>query len=231
MSIITQNPSEISRPTFLVVDPNQIILAATKQALEQNYPDVNIQTAVDAQSAGSQVEQSRPMLVLQDLVLPETPDFPASHKVGIQFVQSLMQADPRPHIVVSSTKVMSLSRIISPIKSYGGFAAGDKFTSIKELLRLVDYSFRGSIYLPPLLRHCPKLKPHLLEILRLKFEEEYSDQAICEEIWVKGRRGISDRTLRNYWPVIHNLLGVHYDSRKDPKIQIEIAARKLGLID
>lgn len=209
-----------------MVDPNQIILAATKQALEQNYPHVDILTAVDAQSARSLVEQYRPMLVLLDLILPETPYSPASPKVGIQLVQTLMQADSAPHIAVSSTKVMSLVRIKRLIKNYtSGFAAGEKFTLIEEMLRLVDFAFRGSIYLPQLLINCPEFKPKLIEVLRLKFEEGYTDCAIAKEM------GISDRTVRNCWLKIVKKLSICVESRKDTKIQIEIAARRIGLID
>lgn len=215
-----------------MVEPNEIILAASTPALQERYSPYEILTAVDARSAKRLFEQYQINLVVLDLILRENPGSTASPKCGIELVQYFMLADSPPHIAVSSTYIKSLARIIGPIKSYkSGFAAGDKFTSIEEMLRLVDFAFGGSRYLPPQMRNCPEFKPHLLEMLRLKFEEGYSEKAIYEEICVKGKRGVSDRTLRNYWIEIANLLEVHPEPGKDIKLQILLAARRIGFID
>lgn len=41
---------------------------------------------------------------------------------------------------------------------------------------------------------------------------------------------ISDRTVRNYWVRLQNALGVQEEPDKELRIQIEIEARKMGLL-
>ena len=75
-----------------MVDHNKTILAETSQALKENYPQVEILTAVDAQSAESLFEQYSPKLVVLDLDLPDNSSSPANFKVGIKLLKPLMQA-------------------------------------------------------------------------------------------------------------------------------------------
>ncbi|MGQ9871889.1 hypothetical protein [Leptodesmis sp.] len=51
-----------------------------------------------------------------------------------------------------------------------------------------------------------------------------TDKAIAE------RMQVSDRTVRNYWVHLQDALGVYDEPDKDLRIQIEIAARRLGLL-
>ena len=217
--------SEQSKPIFLVVDNNQAIVAGTSQALKGKYPQVEILTALDAQTAQSQVEQYNPDLVVLDLSLPYKPYSTANCEVGIQLLKTLMLFNPAPNVAVLSTNIKSLVRVKPLINSYeGGFVAIDKSLSSKEMLKLIDFALRGSIYLPPQVRSRPEFDRKWIEMLTLKFEQGLTDQAIAK------RMSVSDRTVRNYWLRLQDALGIHDEPEKDLKIQIEIAARKIGLI-
>jgi DNA-binding NarL/FixJ family response regulator len=92
------------------------------------------------------------------------------------------------------------------------------------MLKLVDLALRGSISLPLEVRSRPEFDSKWLEVLSLKFQHGLSDRAIRE------RMGIAERTLRNYWIRIQDALLIPDDPNQDLRIQIEIAARKAGLI-
>ncbi len=71
----------------------------------------------------------------------------------------------------------------------------------------------------------PEFDRRWLEVLKLRFKEGFTDKAIAK------RMKISDRTVRNYWIRIQDTLNVFDEPDKDLRIQVEIAARKIGLID
>jgi len=129
-------------------------------------------------------------------------------------------------LVVLSTNVRPLVRLKPMINAYeGGFAAMDKSQPFKEMLRLVDLSLRGSIYLSSELRSRPEFDLKWLEVLTLKFQEGLTDKAIAQKM------NVSDRTVRNYWIRLQDSLGVYDEPGKELRIQIELAARKIGLIN
>ncbi|HEY9726254.1 MAG TPA: response regulator transcription factor [Chroococcales cyanobacterium] len=217
--------TELVKPKFLVVDDHEAILEGTIPALKGKYPESEIFTAQDAQTAYRQIEQYHPDLVIVDLCLPEKPHAPAQTEVGMQLLKSLMESTPAPNLVVLSTNVKPLVRLKPAINAYeGGFAAMDKSLPIKEMLKLIDLALRGSIYLSSELRSRPEFDRKWLEVLTLKFQEGLTDKAIAQ------RMNVSDRTIRNYWIRLQDALGVYDEPGKELRIQIEIAARKLGLI-
>ncbi len=214
------------KQTFLVVDDHEAILAGTIPALQGKYPEAKILTAQDAQTALSQVEGYHPNLVIVDLCLPEKPHAPAQTEVGIQLLKTLMESPLAPNLVVLSTNVKPLVRLKPTINAYeGGFAAMDKSLPIQEMLRLIDLALRGSIYLSPELRSRPEFDRKWLEVLKLKFQEGLTDKAIAQKM------NVSDRTVRNYWIRLQDSLGIYNEPGKELRIQIEIAARKIGLIN
>jgi len=77
----------------------------------------------------------------------------------------------------------------------------------------------------PEVRSRPEFDRKWLEVLTLKFQEGLTDKAIAE------RMAVSDRTVRNYWIRLQDALGVYDQPNKDLRIQIEIEARKIGLIN
>ncbi|MBW4623890.1 MAG: response regulator transcription factor [Cyanosarcina radialis HA8281-LM2] len=214
-----------SKQTFLVVDDHEAILEGTVPALQRAYPEAEVLTASDIQMAQLQMGSHPPALIVLDLSLPEKPHSPASPEVGLQFLKTLIEGRLAPNILVLSTNVQPLVQLKPAINAYeGGFAAMDKSLPIREMLRLVELALRGSIYLPPQLRSRTEFDPKWLEVLTLKFNEGLTDKAIA------GRMHLSDRTIRNYWIRLQDALDIYDEPGKELRIQIEIAARKLGLI-
>ncbi|HBB33253.1 MAG TPA: response regulator receiver protein [Cyanobacteria bacterium UBA8803] len=222
---MNQRLLEQVKPKFLAVDDHEAILEGTIPALQRKYPTAEIFTAKDLSSAQEQVKRHHPSLVIIDLSIPKKPGSVANPEVGIQFLKILMESTLAPNILVVSSDTMPLMRLQSIIDTYeGGFAAMDKSLPISEMLRLVDFALRGAIYLPPEVRSRPEFDRKWIEVLNLKFREGLTDKAIAK------RMNISDRTVRNYWIRIQDALGIHEEPDKDLRIQIELEARKLGLL-
>lgn len=222
---MSRSASHTMTQTFLVVDDHEAILEGTVPALKRTYPTAEIFTAQDIQTAQTQIGYYHPTLVVLDLSVPQQPYAIASAEVGIQFLKMLIESQLAPNIVVLSTNIRPLVQLKPMINAYeGGFAAMDKSLPIKEMLRLVDFALRGSIYLPPELRSRSEFDRKWLEVLTLKFQEGLTDRAIAE------RMQVSDRTVRNYWVRLQDALGIYDEPDKDLRIQIAIAARKLGLL-
>ncbi len=217
--------SDQVKQRFLTVDDHEAILEGTIPALKRKYPTAEIFTAQDVQSAQKQVERYRPSLVIIDLSLPEKPGFTAYPEVGIKFLKTLMESSEAPNIMVLSTDTIPLVRLQSMINTYeGGFVAMDKSLPISEMLRLIDFALRGAIYLPPEVRARPEFDRKWIEMLNLKYREGLSDKAIAK------RMNITARTVRNYWIRIQDALGIYEEPDKDLRIQIELEARKIGLL-
>ncbi|MEH2327548.1 MAG: DNA-binding response regulator [Nostoc sp.] len=158
--------------------------------------------------------------------MPEKPQALAKVEVGMQLIKTLMSSSLAPNLVVLSTNVKPLVRLKPMINAYeGGFAAMDKSLPIREMLKFVDLALRGSIYLSSELRSRPEFDRKWIEVLTLKYEEGLTDKAIAQKM------KLSDRTVRNYWIRVQDSLGVYDEPGKELRIQIEIAARKIGLIN
>jgi DNA-binding NarL/FixJ family response regulator len=210
---------------FLVVDDHEAILEGTVPALQAKYPTVEILTAKCQRSAERQVGQYRPEFVIVDLSLPESAAAAPSTEVGIQLLETLMQSSSAPNIMVLSTNVKPLVRLKLAIHIYeGGFVALDKSLPIRDMLKYVDLALRGSIYLPSEVRSRPEFDRRWLEVLTLKYQEGLADKAIAQQM------GISDRTIRNYWIRIQDALNVADHPHQDLRIQLQLAARRAGLI-
>lgn len=222
---MSQRASTDPTHTFLVIDDHEAILEGTVPALKRAYPTVEIFTAQDIQTAQTQIGYYHPTLVLLDLSVPPKPYATASADVGIEFLKLLIESKLAPNLLVLSTNIKPLVQLKPMINAYeGGFAAMDKSSPIREMIRLVDFALRGSIYLPPELRARSEFDRKWLEVLTLKFQEGLTDKAIAE------RMQVSDRTIRNYWVRLQDALGIYDEPDKDLRIQIAIAARKLGLL-
>ncbi|GAA6622938.1 response regulator [Scytonema sp. NUACC26] len=73
---MSREPKQILQK-FLVVDDHEAILQGTVPVLKEKYPQTEILTAQDAQTAYQQVERYHPDLVIVDLCLPAKPHAPA----------------------------------------------------------------------------------------------------------------------------------------------------------
>lgn len=213
------------KQVFLVIDDHEAILRGTVPALQTAYPVAEVLTAQDIQTAQRQMGLLPPALIVLDLSLPAKPHAPASSEVGLHFLKTLIESKLAPNILVLSTNIQPLIQLKPMINAYeGGFSAMDKALPIREMLRLVDFALRGSIYLPPQIRSRTEFDAKWLEVLTLKFQEGLTDKAIAY------RMRVSDRTIRNYWIRLQDALDVYDEPGKELRIQIEMAARKLGLI-
>lgn len=222
---MSRDTTNSTKQTFLVVDDHEAILEGTVPALQRAYPGAEVLTAQDIQMAQLQMGSRLPVLVVLDLSLPEKPYAPASSEVGLHFLKTLIEGHLAPNILILSTNIQPLVQLKPMINGYeGGFAAMDKSLPIREMLRLVDFALRGSIYLPPQLRSRTEFDPKWLEVLTLKFHEGLTDKAIAQ------RMQVSDRTIRNYWIRLQDALGVYDEPGKELRVQIELSARKIGLI-
>ena len=222
----SSSKSEVIVPQFLVIDDHEAILAGTLPALQEKYPTANIEIAQTAQAAERKVSSQQPDLAIVDLRLPATDRSPATVETGMRLLEDLMGSELAPNIVVLSINVKPLIRIKPAINAYaGGFVAMDKSFPIQDMLHSVDIALRGSTYLPPEVRTRPEFDRKWLRVLQLKYQDGLSDRAIARAM------GISDRTVRNYWVRIQDALNIYDDPSKDLRVQIELAARKVGLIE
>ncbi len=220
-----------SAQRFLVIDDHEAVLQGTVPALKGAYPEAEIWTAQDYQGARQLIEQQPPDLMVVDLSIPDVAGQKATPDVGLKLVEQILtgQLIPSPwapNVAVLSTDINPLIRLKATIKAYeGGFAAMDKSLPLQEMIQYINFAVRGSVYLPQSVKSRPELHSKWMELLRLRFDEGLNDKAIAK------RMGTSDRTIRNYWIRIQDTLLIGDDPEKDLRVQIEIEARRIGLIN
>ena len=105
--------------------------------------------------------------------------------------------------------------------------SADRRSHIQILLLLFRYfnSTTKTPFFSSAIDSVEEFDPQWRELLRLRFEYGYNDRAIARKL------GVSDRTIRNYWVRIQEALEINYDPDKDIRVQIELKAREIGLID
>ena len=224
MSMDSSNATA-NKQRFVVVDDHEAVLQGTVPALQKSYPQAEISTAQDYEAAMQLLAQVQPELMVVDLSIPRRLGEMATPDVGLQLVEELLTSQLAPNIAVLSTDINPLVKLKAMIKGYeGGFAAMDKSLPLQEMLNYVDFAMRGSVYLPQKVMARPEFHPKWLELLQLRFQEGLTDKAVAK------RMGTSDRTIRNYWVRIQDALLIGDEPDKDLKVQIELEARKIGLI-
>ena len=218
-------PSRL-RQQILVVDDHDAVLSGTVSALEKAYPEADIRTASTAQETLETLSARVPELLMMDLSIPKAPGEPSRVETGVDLLRSLMQQHPELNIVVQSANVKSLVRIKPTIDTHrGGFTIADKMLPLKETLTKVDWALQGLIYTPKDMRTNLELKPEWLQVLQLAFNEGLQDKAIAAQMKV------SERTVRHYWTKVQDALDVYPDPEKNTRIQTQLRAREVGLID
>ncbi|NES71186.1 MAG: response regulator transcription factor, partial [Okeania sp. SIO2D1] len=212
---------------FFVVDDHELMLGGTVNLLQQKYPQAKISMAQTAENIIAQIEEFQPDLVVIDLSLPKVAGEIAQTDTGIQLLKTLMQNYPQQNFLVQSTYVKTLVRIQPEIDAHeGGFTIADKGISSQEMLTRVAWALQGITHTKDL-RNGPglEIKKEWLTLLNLAFREGLQDKAIAE------RMNISERTVRYYWNKIQDSLEVYPDNGKNIRIQTEMRAREVGLID
>ena len=226
--VIQTQPKSVKQ-TIVVVDDHEVVLGGTINLLTQHYSTSEILTAQTASETRELLKQVEPDLVVLDLSIPETTGTMARTDVGIDMLKALMQHYPNLNLMVQSTYVKALVRIKPEIDAHqGGFTITDKSLSGQEMLTRVEWAMQGVTHTKDLQTGL-EVKPEWLEVLRLAFQEGLQDRAIAT------RMCVSERTVRHYWTKIQDVLGIYpEDDKKDGKnirIQTEIRAREVGLID
>ncbi len=227
--LMSQDSAQRAKLKLFVIDDHQLILGGTLDVLRQQYPTAEFLTAKTAQDAVNQLSNAQPDLVVVDLSIPEKPGMTAQIDTGLQLLQNLMKNYPNLNLMVQSSYVKALARIRHEIDNHqGGFTVADKGLSEQEMLTRIHLAIEGGTHTRDLGRRI-EVKPEWLELLRLAFEEGLTDKAIAD------RMVVAERTVRNYWTKVQDVLGIYpEDCKKDGKnirIETEIRAREEGLID
>jgi DNA-binding NarL/FixJ family response regulator len=211
---------------MIVVDDHEAVLKGTVGALQQQFPEAEILTAQTADGVTQLIAQHNPDVVVVDLSIPKASGDTSRIENGIQLLRTLMQQYPTLNLAVQSAHSQSLVRLKPAIHTHkGGFTIADKSLPLKEMLTKVDWAMQGIVYTPQEMRTHLELKSEWLEVLRLAFAEGLQDRAIAESI------NVSERTVRHYWTQVQDALGIYPDQGKNIRIQTEIKARELGLVD
>jgi DNA-binding NarL/FixJ family response regulator len=214
------------RQQILVVDDHDAVLSGTVSALQKAYPEADIRTAGTAADTQDSLSARVPELLVMDLSIPEKVGKPSLTETGVNLLRSLMQQYPELNIVVQSAHVKALVRLKPAIDTHrGGFTIVDKMLPLKETLTKVDWALQGLIYTPKDMRTNLELKPEWLQVLQLAFNEGLQDKTIAEQM------NVSERTVRHYWTKVQDALDVYPDPEKNTRIQTQIRAREVGLID
>ncbi|MEL7334139.1 MAG: response regulator transcription factor [Cyanobacteria bacterium J06560_2] len=219
---------------FFLVDDHTAILNGTALSLTQEFPDAEITTAQTAEETRQKLSaltadlgpDLSPDLVVVDLSLPEAKGEVSRIETGINLLRELLEAYVDYNFVVQSANVMSLVRIKPSIDAHqGGFALVDKGEPTEEMLKRVHWALDGLVYTPPSMRKHLEIKPEWMRVLELAVNEGFNDKAIAKEM------NVAERTVRNYWAKLQDVLGVYQEEGKILRIQTELRAREEGLID
>ena len=169
---------------FLVVDDHDVVRQCLLPLLTKGYPQAQILVAADCQEAVAQIELHSPDLVLMDVYLPKVLGEMACYEAGIQLLRQVMAGQPAANVLVFGTSMKPLVRLSGEIYHYpAGFTALNKVEPVNRILKMVDLTLRGSIYLPNEVRwqsdstdvSRPAFKPQWLMLLTCKFQKGLSE--------------------------------------------------------
>lgn len=220
--------SILPNPCFLIVDDHENFLSGTVRILEEHYPDITLLTAKTAADARNHLESSPAQLLLLDLSIPEQDGEKATVEIGLQLLRDSIPAYPDLNIVVLSSHMEALSRIVHNIDEHpGGFTTANKTLSEQELLVRIELSLKQVTYTKDIegMRAGRDMRPEWYDVLHLAFKEGLIDKLIAQ------RMNRSERTIRVYWSKIYDVLEIYPQNGKNLRIQTEIKAREIGLID
>lgn len=216
---------------FLIVDDHELILNATANVLEKNFPNAEILTAATAKSTYAKVHKFSPSLVLLDLSIPVMENCSSKTGIGLALLERLMDKYENLSFTILSSYTQRLITIINRIENHaGGFTIVDKTLSTSEMITRIQWSLQGITHTKDLksFRSGIELRPEWFRVLKLAFEKGLQDKAIAEEM------SISIRTVRLYFNKLQDALGIYpedYGGQINLRTQTGIEARKMGLIE
>ncbi|MBN8564958.1 MAG: response regulator transcription factor [Leptolyngbya sp. UWPOB_LEPTO1] len=213
-------------PRILIIDDHPLVLDATLGALRRAYPDADVIVAQVSQEALEKAQSLKPDVAIVDLSMPRSIGEKPQAETGLQLLKDLMQGNNCLNIVVQSADPRPLIRLKSLINDHeGGFTIADKQLSSEAMLRQVELALQGLSVTSREMRIGLEMKADWLTLLQFAFVEGLTDSAISE------RMNVAERTVRHYWTKIQDALEVYPEKGKNIRIQTEMRAREMGLLD
>lgn len=215
----------IKHPKILIIDDHRLLLNGTINLVSDHIPDAEIFSAQTAQQAIAGVKQHSPDLAIADLSIPQESGKTAHIENGLSLLKQLMQDYPQLNLMVQSSNIKALIRLIPEIDGHqGGFTIADKSLPVETFLTRMEWSLEGLTHTKDLQSDL-EVKPEWLEVLRLAFEEGLQDKAIAKEMFK------SERMVRHYWSKIQDALEIYPEEGKNVRALTQIRAREKGLLD
>ncbi|MEM7714807.1 MAG: response regulator, partial [Cyanobacteria bacterium P01_A01_bin.68] len=116
----------IQQPKFLIVDDHRLLLNGTINLVSERFGDAQIFSAQTVQQALTEVAEHSPDLAIADLSIPQEPGKTAEIEHGLGLLKQLMQDYPQLNLMVQSSSIKALVRLIPEIDSHqGGFTIAD----------------------------------------------------------------------------------------------------------
>jgi DNA-binding NarL/FixJ family response regulator len=210
---------------ILIVDDHRLLLNGTVSLVSDRFPGAQVNCSQTAQEAIAQVTKHLPDLVIADLSIPETSGTAANIEHGLGLLKCLMQDYPHLNLMVQSSNVKALIRIMPEIDNHqGGFTIADKSLPIETFLTRMEWAMQGFTHTKDLQADV-EVKPEWLEVMRLAFEEGLQDKAIAQTMHK------SERMIRHYWSKIQDALEIYPEEGKNMRALTHIRARETGLLD
>ena len=210
---------------ILIVDDHRLLLNGTISLVSERFPNAQIRSCQTVQDTLTEVRKHLPDLAIVDLSLPETSGTAANVEQGLRLLKCLMQDYPQLNLMVQSSNVKALIRIMPEIDNHqGGFTIADKSLPIDTFLMRMDWAMQGLTHTKDLHTDV-EVKPEWLEVMRLAFEEGLQDKAIALSMHK------SERMIRHYWSKIQDALEIYPEEGKNMRAQTQKKARETGLID
>ncbi|MFH7024336.1 MAG: response regulator [Heteroscytonema crispum UTEX LB 1556] len=215
----------IQKPKILIIDDHRLLLNGTISLVSERYPDALVLSAQTVESALEEVAEHSPDLVIADLSIPQTAETTAQIENGLGLLSQLMKNYPHLNLMVQSSNIKALIRLMPEIDAHqGGFTIVDKSSSVETFLTRMDWSIQGLTHTKDIQGDL-EVKPEWLEVLRLAFEEGLQDKAIASAMYK------SERMIRHYWSKIQDALEIYPEEGKNIRALTQIRAREKGLID
>ncbi|MEM1395604.1 MAG: response regulator transcription factor [Cyanobacteria bacterium P01_H01_bin.150] len=215
----------IQQPKILIVDDHRLLLNGTISLVSERFRDAQIFSAQTVQEALIEVAEHSPDLAIADLSIPQESGKTAQIEHGLGLLKQLMQDYPQLNLMVQSSSIKALVRLIPEIDSHqGGFTIADKSETVETFLTRMEWAIQGLTHTKDLQSDL-EVKPEWLEVLRLAFEEGLQDKAIAQSMYK------SERMIRHYWSKIQDALGIYPEPGKNVRALTQIRAREQGLLD
>ncbi|MEG4007258.1 response regulator transcription factor [Microcoleus sp. Pol11C1] len=222
---MSHNSTQEQQLEILIVDDHRLLLNGTISLVGDRFPRAKIRSCQTVQDALTEVRKHLPDLAIVDLSLPEISGTAANVEQGLGLLKVLMQDYRQLNLMVQSSNVKALVRIIPEIDNHqGGFTIADKSVPIDTFLTRMEWAMQGLTHTKDLQTDL-EVKPEWLEVMRLAFEEGLQDKAIAQTMHK------SERMIRHYWSKIQDALSIYPEEGKNMRAQTQIRARKIGLID